>query len=586
VLFSNKEVLSNDVRTPVHGNLVKNNKRGSILKMKKIIFVIVGILLIASLVLSGCGTKSSTTTASSSTTTTKTTTQTTSTATTPAINKGGTLRIIGGAIPKNLGYPPEKAPSDNFQMLPVIEHLCEWGSTSGELVPVLATSWEANHTTNTITWHLRQGVKFSDGEPFNAEAVRWNIQLSIDNRTGTGTNLIASMEVKDEFTLVLNMKSFDWQTIQNIGLTSPISPKSFMTAGGTISATDTTDTAVEARKVWARAHCVGTGAFTVSDWVRDDHITFVKNPNYWQAGKPYLDGIVLTAIADPMVASAKLQAGEADMWADTSSMNDILQLKQKNFKLVEGPGMFMVMLFSDVDVNSPLHIKEVRQAITYALDRKTMANTLGQGMFEPLTQMAPQKSPGYNPGFDPYPYNVDKAKQLLKDAGFPNGFTVKILGASGSATNDAMALFQYNLGLVGITVQPDIADLGRYFGALFGGAKGGWEGLCYSASGINPDGSDLFVHYGPNPMTFATPNMFKSQAYIDLCNAAIDPKYNNAAEAAPAIKAALKQADTDALFIPLWRTYEASIVWPFVHTEYPKIHGIIWHPESDWMDKH
>ncbi len=559
--------------------------------MKKyLIAIVLGVILISTLVLAGCGggdTTTTTTTQPSATTTTSTsqTTQT-STATTGEINKGGTLRIIAGAIPKCLGYPPEKAPSDNFQMLPVIEHLCEWGSTKGDLVPVLATAWEADQATKTITWHLRSGVKFSDGEPFNAEAVRWNVQLNIDNRSGTGTNLIESMEVKDELTLVMNMISFDWQTVQNIGLTSPISPKSFMTAGGTLSADDTSEAAGEARKEWARANAVGTGAFTVSEWVRDDHITFVKNPNYWQEGKPYVDKIVETAIADTMVASAKLQAGEADMWADTTSINDILELKEKNFKLVEGPGMFMSMLFSSMDENSPLSNVKVRQAITCALDRETIAETLGQGMYEPLTQMGHKTSPGYNPGYDPYPYDVERAKQLLSEAGYPNGFTVKILGASGSATNDAMALFQYQLGLAGITVEPDIADLGRYFGALFGGDKGGWDGLCYTASGINPDGSDLFVHYGPNPMTFRTPNIYKSQAFIDLCNEAIDPKYNSAAEAAPAIKAALKQADEDALFIPLWRTYEASVVWPYVHTEYPMIHGIIWHPENDWMEKH
>jgi len=557
--------------------------------MKKLLFVLIAAMLISLLIFNGCGgsTKTTTTTKPAATTTAVTTkpAATTPAATTVAPKTGGTLRIIAGSIPKDLGYGPEKAPSDSFQMIPVLEHLCEWGSTKGELVGVLATSWEADHATNTITWHLRNGVKFSDGELFTAEALRWNVQFNIDHMTGTGTNLIASLEVKDNLTLVMHMKSFDWQTVQNLGLTQPISPKSYLTAGGTVSATDNSTATEDVRKDWARQNCIGTGAFTVSEWVRDDHITFVKNPNYWQPGKPYLDKIIMKAIPDSMVAAAALQAGEADMWADTSSMNDILQLKDK-FTLVPGPGMFMVMLFSDVDEASPLHNVKVRQAIEYALDRPTIAQTLGQGMFEPLTQMAPKSAPGYNSGYDPRPYNVDKAKQLLADAGYPNGFTIKILGASGGNTNDVMALFKYDLGLAGITVDPDIADLGRYFGAIFGRDKGGWDGLCFTASGINPDGSDLFVHYGPNPMTFATPNIWKSQAYIDLCNAAIDPKYNNAVEAAPAIQAALKQASEDCLFIPLWRTYEASVVWPYVHTEYPKIHGIIWHPENDWMDAH
>jgi len=493
--------------------------------------------------------------------------------------------MIAGAIPKDLGYPPEKAPSDTFQMLPVFEHLCEWGSTGGELVGVLATSWESDHAANTITWHLRQGVKFSDGTAFNAEAVRWNVQLAIDNRSGTGTNLIDSMEVQGDYTLVMHMKSFDWQTVQQLGLTQPISPTAFMTAGGTVSASATDNATVEARKAWARANAVGTGPFTVSEFVRDDHITFVRNPNYWQPGKPYLDKIIMTAIPDNMVASAKLQAGEADMWSDTSSMNDIIQLKDK-FKLVPGPGMFQVMLFSDVDPNSPLHDVRVRQAISYALDRATIAQTLGQGYFEALNQMAPKGAPGYIQGYDPYPYSVDKAKQLLEQAGYKNGFTLKIMGWAMGNTADAMALFKYELGLVGITVEPDMADTGRYFNALFGGAQGGWDGLCYTASGINPDGSDLYTHYGPNPLTFRTPNIFKSDAFISLCNAATDPKYTNAAEAAPAIQAADKQAIEDALYIPLFRTYEASVVWPYVHTEYPKIHGIIWHPENDWMDAH
>jgi len=287
-----------------------------------------------------------------------------------------------------------------------------------------------------------------------------------------------------------------------------------------------------------------------------------------------------------MVASAKLQAGEADMWSDAGSVNDILQLKDKGFQTVQGPGYFNVILFSDVDPNSPLHDVRVRQALTYALDRPTIAQDLGFGAFEAFTQLASNTWPGYVPGFDPYPYNPDKAKQLLAAAGYPNGFSIKCLGASGGNTNDVMALLKYYLGNVGVTLVPDIADLGRYFGALFGGKNGGWDGLCFTASGINPDASDLFVHYGPNPMTFATPNIYKTQAYLDDCNAAIAPNITSSDQAIPLIQKAVQQADNDALFLPMFRSYEASVVWPYVHTEYPKIHGIIWHPETEWMDPH
>lgn len=556
------------------------------------LLVILGIVLINILVFTGCGGGTTTTTTTTTTkpagTTTTTTQATTTTTTTPAgeqITRGGTLRIVSGAIPKNLGYGPEKAPSDSYYMLPVLEHLCEWGPNDGELVPMLALSWKGDHTNNTITWKLRQGVKFSDGTPFNAEAVRWNVQFNIDNRTGVGTNLIESLEVKDEYTLVMHMISFDWQTIQNLGLTQCISPTSYMTAGGTVSADSTAEADVEARKAWARGHAIGTGPFTVSEWVRDDHITFVKNPNYWQEGKPYLDKIEMRMITDPMVASASLQAGEADMWMETNSVNDIKTLEELGFKFNWGPGMFNVLLMTTTNPDNPLSNKLVREAIEYALDRPTMAETLGQGLYEPLTQMASNTWPGYVEGYNPRPFNTAKAKELLAQAGYPNGLTLKLLAASGGTTDDVIALFKHYLGLAGITIEPDVADLGRYFGTLFGGGAG-WDDLCLTASGINPDASDLFVHYGPNPMTFRTTNLWKSDEFIRLCNEAIAPDIDGPAEALPKIKEAIKQAGEDCLFIPLWRSCNACIMQPYVHTEYIKIHGIIWQPADDWMEAH
>jgi peptide/nickel transport system substrate-binding protein len=534
---------------------------------KRILFLILSLVLTCVIVLTGCGGST-----------------TTPTTTTPAAGQpvsGGTLRIVSGAIPNNLGYAPEKAPSDSYFMLPVLEHLCEWGSEGGNLVPVLATSWDTDHTANTITWHLREGVEFTDGTPFNAEAVRWNFQLAIDNNSLTNGQLVESLEVTGEYTLVMHMTSFDWQTVQNYGLMQTISPTSYLTAGGTIPSGSDEETS----KAWAREHAVGTGPFTVSEWARDDHITFVKNPNYWQPGKPYLDKIIMRMITDPTVASASLQAGEADMWNDTSSVQDIKNLQALGFKLNWGPGMFTVLLMSSANPDSPLNNVLVREAIEYALNRPEMAQTLGQGLYEPFTQMASKTWPGYVPGYDPRPFNTEKAIELLDQAGLSNGLTLKILAASGGNTNDAMALFIHYLGLAGITVEPDIADLGRYFGTLFGGGAG-WEDLCLTASGINPDASDLFVHYGPNPMTFRTTNMYKSQAFIDLCNEAIAPEYNSAADAMSIIQAAIRQAGEDCLFIPLWRTAEAAVMQTYVHTEYPKIHGIIWSPADDWMDEH
>ncbi|MCJ7606160.1 MAG: ABC transporter substrate-binding protein [Dehalococcoidales bacterium] len=562
----------------------------------RVLATILAVTLISIFVLAGCGGETttpattSTTTATATATATATTTATatatatttatataTATSTEPVPVYGGTMRIVAGAIPKVLGYAPEKAPSDSYYMLPVLEHLCEWGPDGGNLVPVLAESWEMDAAAKTITWHLQKGVSFTDGTPFNAEAVRWNFQLAIDNSTLTNGQFVESLEVKGDYTLVMHMTRVDWQMIQNYGLMQPISPTAFRTAGGTIPA----DSDIEKSIEWARANAVGTGPFTVSEWVRDDHITFVKNPNYWREGLPYLDAIEMRAIPDAMVAAATLEAGEADRWMETNSVVDIINLQGKGLSINWGPGMFNLLLVSSAVETNPLSNVKVREAIECALDRPTMAQTLGQGLYEPLHQMASSTWPGYVEGYDPRPYNTEKAKGLLTEAGYPNGLTLKVMATS--TAGDAMALLQYYLGEAGIVIDPDIADLGRYFGSVFGT---GWDDIVLTASGINPDATDLFVHFGSNPMTFRTTNIWKSDAFKALSDAALDPSYMGAADAMPKIREAIRQAGEDCLFIPLWRSVNACIFQPYVHTEYIKIHGIIWTPAEDWMEAH
>jgi ABC-type transport system substrate-binding protein len=477
---------------------------------------------------------------------------------------GGTLKCISPSIPSNLGYAPEKWPVDNYLMLPVIERLAEWDE-NGNMIPVLTTGWDIDANAKTITWHLREGIKFHDGTDFNAEAVKWNFQLGIDTNSLTDGQYVDSMEVVDEHTLTMHLNSFSWMMIENYGLMSPISPTAYMNSGAT----------EEERIEWARANAVGTGPFTVSDFKRDDHISFVKNPNYWQEGKPYLDAIEIRFIADPMVAAATMEAGEADMWMGANTPQNILDLQEQGLLINWGPGMFYSLLPESSNPDSPLSIKGVREAIEYALDRDAIAEMIGQGLYEPLYQMASSTWPGYVEGYNPRPYNPDKARELLAEAG------LKIMATSAGA--DAVAAMQSYLGEVGITIEPDIADMGRYFGSVFGT---GWSDLVYTASGINPSTTDLYIHFGPSPMTFRTGTFYKSPEYLALCAEALDPMYTSVTAALPKIKEAIRQAGEDAMIVPLWRSVEACIMQTYVHSEYPKIHGIMWSPEDDWMDPH
>jgi len=517
------------------------------LTVKKLLFIPLVIVLIAGMCLTACGEEAET---------------------------GGIMKVIGITFPANVGYPPEFMPADSIYALPCIERLCEWDE-DGVQIPVLAESWEVDLDNLTITWYLREGVTFHDGTPWNAEACRWNFQLHWDGGRLPYGQFIESLEVVDEYTITMHLTYYTWYMIEQYGWVMMISPTAFENAGATL----------EERTDWARSNSVGTGPFQLVDFQRDVLLRYDKNDNYWREGMPYLDGIEARLIPDPVTAAAMMEAGEADMWVGAATVQSILDLEEQGLTVNRGlglAGMFWSLLPNSNDPDSPLSIKEVREAIEYAIDRPAIAEMLGYGEYEPLDQMACQDWPGYVEGYDPRPYDPAMAEQKLADAGYADGLEISIM-AYGDAGRDAVAALQAYLGEVGITVEPDIADLGRYFTALF---FTGWDDLVLAASGINPDATDLFVHWGPNPMTFMSGNIYKSPEFLALCDEALDPSYADAFEAMDIIRDAVEQAGEDAMVIPLWRDLSVAVMQSYVHSDYYMIHGVIWTPYDTWMEPH
>ena len=443
------------------------------------------------------------------------------------------MKYIGPDFPRTPGYIPEQGPGDD--MLGIMQRLCQWDQ-DGNLIPILAESWEGDPEEMTITWHLREGVKFTDGSDWNAEVLRWNFQLRLDNNKLTDGQYVESLEVVDTHTLKMHLTHYTWLMFRNYGGSIMASKEAFENAGPDD----------ETRIAWARENPVGTGPFKVVEFQRDTLYKLDRNEDYWEPGKPHLDGIELRYIPDPMVAAATMEAGEADIWVNVSTPQHIIDLQEKGFKINESTGMFFAILFDSNDPDSPFANQKVREAVEYAIDRPTIAQMLGQGLWEPLHQMSSSISPAYIEGYDPRPFNPEKARQLLEEAGYSDSIHTTLLAMD--ADRDAIAAIQSNLADVGITVDLDIADFGRYLGSLF---VEGWSGLAYGLSGIDPDGTELFAHYGPNPLTFKTNTMYKSPEFLAKCNAALDPKYNNAYEAIDKIKEATKQGSEDAMIVLL-----------------------------------
>ncbi|MFP4642664.1 MAG: ABC transporter substrate-binding protein [Dehalococcoidia bacterium] len=392
---------------------------------------------------------------------------------------------------------------------------------------------------------------------------KFNWQQELDQGALTDGEYLESMEIVDEYTLRMHVTEYYSTMVENYGWDLMFSPTAIQNNG------------VE----WARTHAVGTGPFKLVDFKRDVSITYEKNDNYWREGMPYLDGMEIQFIPDVMTARSMLEAGESDVWMEMNEVKHVLDLEKKRYKTNKGLGYLWALLPNSSDPDSPLSDERVRAAIEYAIDRPALVETIGLGEFEPLHQLASSEWPGYVEGYDPRPYNLEKAKQLLDEAGYADGFKIKLLARTDS--KDPAAMIKDYLSEVGIEVQLDVADMGRYYASVF---SDGWEGLVFTLSGINPTPTDLFVHYGSNPLTYNTGDIKKSDRFLNLCEQALHTF--NQAERIDLIKQAVKQAGEDAMIIPLYRETHASVLQPYVHSDYFKLHSVIWPAHKTWMEEH
>ncbi len=435
--------------------------------LSKLVLLNLALILIASLLAIGCSSEtttspSPTTTATSSPTTTKpapTTTTPSPTATTPAIKKGGTLKVIYGVSPNAIGYGPAMQRSDDILAAsPCVETLLQVDET-GAIIPWLATSITNDAATNTTLVKLREGVKFHDGTPFNAEAVKWNMegQRAINKAE---LRSVASIDVIDDYTLRLNLSKFD--NGLDFALTSyvgcMVSPTYFKNNGGE-----------EAVKNYP----VGTGPFKFVSFQRDVSLKYTKFDGYWQTGKPYLDAVEFIYIADPMVQLASFKAGEGDI---------ILGVEANDAKSLEASGKYdfnkcLGALFGlsgdGSHADSPFADIKVRQAMEYALDRDPIMNAIGLGYWESTDQPCGTKTWGYNKTPSPYAYNLDKARQLLVDAGYAYGLNVNLTIRNTPASSvDMYTAILDQLNEAGFNLTLDIADPARFNDYVI---KTGWN---------------------------------------------------------------------------------------------------------------
>jgi peptide/nickel transport system substrate-binding protein len=488
---------------------------------------------------------------------------------------GGVLRVGIGGDARVLGYPPGMLTTQDFVTSKTcVESLGRY-DTQGQLLPWLAEGWERDADAKTITLTLKQGIQFHDGTDFNAEACKWNIEKFI-NAGRAELAGVTSIDIVDDYTIRINLET--WDNTGMIGVAYFAGPQISPAAWESAGATD------QERDEWCITNPVGTGPFKFVSWEKDVAINFERFDGYWQEGKPYLDGIEWHIIADPTVAQASFLAKELDILWSVAPLA-AKEIRAAGFDITElktGLGLVMNGIMpNSSDPNSPFAKLEARQAISYALDSQAIIDTQLYGFATATQQWGVPNGHWANPDFVGYPYDPAKARQLVTEAGYPDGIQTTILCVNSPDAVAVTTAIQGMLAEAGINAEIDASDNARYRQLT---SESTFEGLCYASYRAN---SDLAMMM-PRNLSANGRIMHKSIIHPEEIEQLL-------AEAKTAPDEESKQAkiwelqkvvfEEYSIFSPMWVLSGLAAKQPYTRGEgLMEVELTQWTPEDAWLD--
>jgi peptide/nickel transport system substrate-binding protein len=553
------------------------------MKFSQRLILVFIIILLASLLVVACGKTTTTSTSTSSTTsttatsTTKTstssttsvttskTTTSTSTQTTLTPQRGGTLEFVYVFSPmQGIGWPQDlgtgNAP-DYVDSFVWVEPLIFY-KPDGSVEPYLAKTWEIASDYSSITFHLRDDVKFHDGTAFNADAVKFNFDAAIKAGLSTASTW-KSVDVVDTYTVRLNLKKFEnsiWATLTDkysmIVAPTPVREKGLD---------------------YARENPCGTGPFKFVSYERDKNVVFERNPNYWQPGKPYLDKIEFLTVVDEMTQESVLKAGQGDILGlvGGKTMSD---LKASGFNTNPDPGGTFFMAFDSATAGSIFSNIKIREAVEYAINKQAIADALGHGFMYPNNQLPSPFLPFHDPNLVDRSYNLDKAKQLLAEAKLPDGF--KTTWTIPPWNGDAPLMAQESLKKVGIDVTINKISDAEFWKT----AMTGWKGIITGALSWDANFANIWRKWFPPDGNFYVSTKYPSE-FHDMANAAL-------AATDPATQKELnykliEAIHADATIVFLYSDCRGYAVAPYVHDAhfFQETQYMYWDPVNIWKSK-
>ncbi|MBI1417043.1 MAG: ABC transporter substrate-binding protein [Limimaricola sp.] len=351
--------------------------------------------------------------------------------------------------------------------------------------PGLASDYKVSDDGLTVTLTLRDGIKFSDGSAITPEDVVFSLDRAINPDNGIWNFLVSSIDSVDSpdaKTVVLHLKHPDPAIIPALTVfNTAIMPKAqFMASAGTTDKEKAED---------FQTHPVGSGPFVLQSWDRGSTMKLVRNPYYWDMGEdgkplPYLDGVTFEVIPDDATRILRLQSGEID-GAEFIPFARVSELKADpsiNMQLFPSTKVNYITLNVRPTVDgkeNPLANVKVRQAMNYALNKDAIIQIVTQGVGTPMTSFMSTATPLHSGDTPLFPYDPAKAKQLLAEAGYPNGFKTSILALAGNQDDAGITTaMQQMFAAVGIDLEIKQVDNATrtdlYRNGNFDMRTGGW----------------------------------------------------------------------------------------------------------------
>jgi ABC-type transport system substrate-binding protein len=331
---------------------------------------------------------------------------------------------------------------------------------------------------------------------------------------------------------------------------------------------------------------VGTGPFVFQSFQADSNYKVVRNNNYW--GKdadgnqlPYLDGITTLFSTELTTRVALVKSGQADVMAYEPGKT-AADLEALGLKLNGNINSVFWIRFDNANADSPFADKNVREAVAYAIDYDSIAQAFSYGYWKPVHQIAAQDAGAtYDPNYTGIPYDVNKAKQLMQEAGKPNGFSCNMMVAPQGVDHDLIVAVQSYLAAINITITLQFPDIAGFFSSIMSPLPPGT--LIFEGFGKMGASWNAGLAFGANPTGTYYVSFLKTDKYIELYNATM----NSPKEDVTLVKNLLDYLQNEFYVVPIAGGGKGWATQPYVKDAGFNTRSWLpwWTFEKCWLDK-